>query len=168
MATWPPTTASQEGAAYTDYVSVTDDSGTLTLEVPAEWSDVATSSVDNDGVTYRRIEASTDREQFHATFGVPGVTFLAVPTAGASPEDLLYGFGVNGCTEGDITDYDDGVFVGKYQLYTKCDGGDAVYLVLVSHLVDHTDTSYVTSVQAVTSADLDVLDHILQTFNAAS
>ena len=48
------------------------------------------------------------------------------------------------------------------------DFADAVYLVLVSHLVDNTDTYYVTSMQAVTTADLDVLDHILKTFNAAS
>lgn len=157
----------EEGAAYTDYVQVTDDTGTLTLEVPAEWADIATSPLENEGETYPRIEAATDIDSFNSTFGVPGVKFLAVPAAGANIDDLLYGFGVNDCTDGGITDYDDGAFVGKYQVWEACAGTDALYLVLVTNLIGHPDTLYVTTIQAVTTADLDALDHILQTFNAA-
>ena len=101
------------------------------------------------------------------TFDVPGVKFLAVPMAGANMRDLLYGFGVNGCTDAGISDYNDGVFVGQYQLYEDCGGTGALYLVLVTSLVTGGDTFYVTTVQALSTADLAALDHILQTFDAA-
>jgi serine protease Do len=157
-----------EAADYTQYVSVTDDTGTLTLEVPAQWSDISTSPLQGDnGESYPQIQAATDLEGFNTTYGVPGVMFLSAPTNGASIEEFLDGFAVDGCTDGGISEYNDGVFVGGYQLWENCAGTEAIYVVLATNLVSGTDTTYITTVQAVTSADLDALDHILKTFNAA-
>ena len=60
-----------------------DDTHTITVDVPAAWTDVDTSAVSNpDGTLSPAISASTDL----ATFGtpamrsVPGVFFVALPT----------------------------------------------------------------------------------------
>ncbi|MBI5087755.1 MAG: trypsin-like peptidase domain-containing protein, partial [Actinobacteria bacterium] len=146
----------EEAADYTDYVSVTDDSGTLTLEVPAQWSDISTSALQgDDGVTYPQIQASSDLNGFTTTWGVPGVMFMSAPAGGDSIESVLDGFSIaDQCSDGGITDYSDGVFVGKYQLWENCGGTETIYLVLVTNLVSSADTFYITTVQAVTSADL--------------
>lgn len=155
----------EQAADYTDYVKVTDDSGTLTIEVPVQWADVRTSAIDNNGVAYPRIEASTDLTKFNSGFGVPGVRFLSVPIPNSNFDELLDVFSVDGCTDGGITEFNDGTFVGKFQLWKGCAGTSAIYLVLVTNLVGNTDNAYVTTVQAVTSADVDALDHILKTFS---
>jgi len=154
-----------DSVEYTDYVKVTDDSGTLTIEVPAEWTDMRTSAIENNGVPYPRIEASPDLAEFNSGYSVPGVRFLSVPIPGSNLDELLDVFAVKGCTDGGINEFNDGVFVGKSQMWKKCDGTATIYLVLVTNLVGNSDTSYVTTVQAVTLADIGVLDHILKTFN---
>jgi serine protease Do len=157
----------EEAAEYTEYVSVTDDSGTLTLEVPAAWSDVSTAPLVSGDQSYPQIQAATDLDGFNTTYGVSGVMFMSAPADGGSIEQVLEGFAVDQCFDGGITDYNDGVFVGKYQLWEQCAGTEAIYLVLVTNLVSSADIFYITTVQAVTTADLDALDHILTTFNAA-
>lgn len=150
---------------YAGYAELTDDSGTMTVEVPIEWSDVSTSAFETDASSYPQIQASMDIDAFNSTYSVPGMKFLSVPTADDALDELLDIFSVSGCTDGGITDYDDGVFAGKYQLWGQCDGTTASYFVLATDLIAGGDNSYVLIVQMVTSADLGALNHILETFN---
>ncbi|MDP1795037.1 MAG: hypothetical protein Q8K63_12960 [Acidimicrobiales bacterium] len=150
---------------YAGYEKLTDDSGTMTVEVPIEWSDVSTSAFETDASSYPQIQASMDIDAFNSTYSVPGMKFLSVPTAGGALDELLDIFSVSGCTDGGITDYDDGVFAGKYQLWGQCDGTTASYFVLATDLISGGDNSYVLIVQMVTSADLGALNQILATFN---
>ena len=153
---------------YTEYVTITDDSGKLTVEVPVEWADIDATAVESFGLLWPRVEASPDLDEFDAAFAVPGVRFLAVPATGGTLDDMVEAFAVGGCTAGELKDYDDSVFVGRYQLYTQCDGTAAAYLVLAADLVSGADARYVVVVQAVTSADLVALDRILESFNAVA
>lgn len=158
-------TGMPEAADYTEYVKLVDDSGTLTMEVPAEWVDVETTAIDNGGALYPTIEASTDLAVYSAGFDVPGARFMSMPIPASNVLEVLDVFSVQECVAGEIKDYDDGVFAGKYQLYTACGGGSAAFFVLVTSLATDPATTYVTTVQAVTSADLTALDHILGSFN---
>jgi serine protease Do len=159
-----------DASEYTTYVPVTDDTGTLTLEIPAEWAQVDTTPItDANGNVVPKVEASTDLEAFTTTYNAPGVQFAALPSSDWTVDSVLAQFAQSeGCTDGGISDYDDGVFVGKYQLWENCGGSDTIFVVLASNSVAGGASTYLTSVQAVTSADLDALDHILGTFNATA
>ena len=88
------------------------------MVVPGSWTDVDTAPV---GVI-PTIEASTDRQPYHATFDVAGVTYRAAPfTAGHRDRRQEFGL-TSGCANEAIVPYDDGVFVGSQLIYTECDG----------------------------------------------
>lgn len=155
---------------YSQYVTVTDDTGSLTLEIPAEWADVATSSLDDGaGNALPRIEASNDLDAFASSFSAPGVQFVALPAAAWTIDDVLSQFGQSeGCTDGGVSEYDDGKFVGRYQIWENCGGdGGPLFVVLATNLAAGGSATYLTSVQALTTADLAALDRILSTFDAA-
>lgn len=164
-ATVPPA-----ATTYSTYVPVTDDTGTLTVEVPAEWSDIITTTiadVDGDGDQLPRIEASTNLSSFESTFVDPGVEFIAAKASDHPIDNLLSLFEQSSsCTDGGTFDYDDGAFVGKYQVWEDCDSTTAQLIVLAtSASAGDGTTTYATVVQVVTEADLEALDHIIATFN---
>ena len=65
----------------------------------------------------------------------------------------------------DLTDPDgDQVYTGVYDQYSNCAGAGSVIIVLAAEPAAQ-NYSVVVQVQVVTDADLDALDHILNTFN---
>jgi serine protease Do len=155
------------GESYTEYVSVTDDTGVLTVEVPAEWADVDTTpGADDEGGSIPYIAASTDLDGFMNTWATPGMQFGALPASFGSVEDVLATFAPGeDCTDQGVVDYDDGAFAGSYQLWEDCGGSGAAYVVLATTPSTGDPFVFVTIVQAVTEADLEALDHIFGTFN---
>ena len=156
------------GVAYTDFVEVTDDSGTLTVEVPLEWFDTDTTPiVADDGTLIPRIEAAPDLDSFRTAFDTPGVQFAAAPAAQFAVADVLELFGQSAaCTDAGTFDYDDGKFAGRYQIWTDCGGTDTKFVVLGTNATTgDASTTYATIVQVVTEADLGALDHIMNTFD---
>ena len=161
---------SDAAQAYTDYVSVTDDLGVLTVEVPAQWADVDTApDVDDAGNEIPYIAAATDLESFLGSWDDPGMLFGALSADGYTPEDLLsaYSFG-EACTDGGITEYDDGSFVGAYQVWEGCGGTETMYVVLATSPTAGGPYVFLTAVQVVSEADLGALDHIFATFNTSA
>ncbi|MEZ5249680.1 MAG: hypothetical protein R2713_10840 [Ilumatobacteraceae bacterium] len=78
------------GAAYTDYVTVTDVSGVLTVSVPTAWADVDGAPIDIDGVSSPSIIASSSVAEYNSRWDVPGVQFVASQAlVGYSPDELL-------------------------------------------------------------------------------
>ena len=157
------------GEAYTEYVSVTDDLGVLTVEVPAAWTDVDTApDTDEAGNTIPYIAAAPSLTEFLETWTTPGMLFGALSASEWTVDELLstYTFGEH-CSDGGVHEYDDGAFAGAYQLWENCGGTSSSYVVLATNFTAGSDYVYLTAVQVVTSADLDALDHILRTFNAA-
>lgn len=156
-------------AAYVDYQSIVDDTGSIVIEVPVQWSDVDPApATDDAGAPIPYILASTDRQAWHNTFDVPGVLFVKLGPAGDIPALLLdYGDFSAACTDLGLVDYSDPVFTGQYQVWDACAGTPTAVVVLAAVPADNTYTALML-VQIVSDADLEALDRIFQTFNVIS
>lgn len=157
----------QSTDTYTDYVGITDDSGALYMEVPVEWSDVDGSNWVSDGAVFgAQLIAAPSVEGFNTTWETPGVQMLAsAQLANSNMGELLDFFDFStDCTYDSRNPYEDPVFTGQYDLYTNCGGAGSTIIVLAA---EPTDRSYsvILVAQALTSADFDAIDQVLNTFN---
>lgn len=162
-------TTSNGTATYENFVGIYDDSQAIYVEVPAEWADVDGSNwVDDDDGTVLGSElmAAPDLNEFSTTYTTPGVQILA----GAYFGDITMGELVDffdfssDCTYDGRFDYADPVYTGVYDQYSNCADAGSVIIVLGAEPAAK-NYSVIVLVQAVTEADLDALDHILNTFN---
>lgn len=163
------------GVAY-DYTIITDDSGLLSIEVPVAWNDIDGTlwgdASDPLGVAVR---AAPDLQAWNDTWSTPGVFFgasvdllegLTDAERQAMPDDVLDLDSFNysdSCTYDGRYEYSDPLYAGKYDLWIDCGDVDSLYIVLA---VLPGDLSYfvLVDVLVVTDADLDALDHILNSF----
>jgi serine protease Do len=162
-------TALDAGVTYTDYYQIVDDTGLLTVEVPVEWSDVTTYELDTGFGFVPGIQASPDIED-PATPGIVMYMFLDVDSQ-TPPDEFLDSFAIDGCSE-TRDNYEDAVSYGRYSAI-DCGDGSAVFNIVVNPFVDldgnpsdsgAVNIAIVVRVLAWTEADLDALDHIIQTF----
>lgn len=161
-----------EGESYTEFVSVTDDTGKLAVEVPAEWNDISGAETDlGDGLLAPSILASPDIAAFN-TYDQPGAQLLLLedvgdPNAGIEPglDAGAETFATDCTTSEGRSDYDDGLYVGKFDTYSGCGASGSSFFVLA---VTEPGTEFliIVAVNAVTTADLEALDHVLSTFIA--
>ncbi|MBN1315301.1 MAG: PDZ domain-containing protein, partial [Anaerolineales bacterium] len=152
---------------YAEYVQVTDDTGSISVEIPWEWSDIDGSVWEDEGeVLGAAIVASSDVDAYYESYAIPGVIFLAseqLATMGDATDLLdLFEFGQDCSFEGRY-EYEDALYAGYYDLYSYCDSNDMV-LVVVAALPEDQSFASLLVVQAITDADLDAIDHILDTF----
>ncbi|MCC6601954.1 MAG: serine protease [Anaerolineae bacterium] len=159
------TTSGTGGGTYTNYVSITDDSGLLTLDVPAEWRDVDGSAWESDGeVIGLSVTAAPNLNDYYGTWTTPGVTFNATDQLDFTVDELLDAFDFSSdCTPTARTEYSDAVYAGKYDVWSNCGGTDTLLVVLAAEPADQSYLALIT-VQVVTDADLDALDTIFNTF----
>ena len=153
-----------------DYVTVTDDSGAITLEAPASWTQVDGAAVtDANGAVWEAVSVSPDLAGFEGTWGTPGATVYASQTAGLTPDasaDLLtVGLAEQGCVSTGREPFDDGLHTGVWEIFTGC-GGQATFVVVGANDYDGTYSVLVAG-QTITDSDLDALDQVLATFYAA-
>jgi serine protease Do len=163
-------TSTDTGAvAYTDYQTINDDTGTITVDVPVEWSAIDPAPIVNDdGTQTPYIAAATDLTSFLETFDSPGMLFaLMPPTTDLAADLALYAPGEGVCTDLGITDYSDPVFTGKYQVWDACGGTNTALVVLEAQPADGSYTALIL-VQATSDADFEALDRIFGTFNVIS
>lgn len=159
---------SADGASYTDYVIVSDESGTLSVSVPAEWVDIDGAPVDIAGVSSPSIVASSDVAAFNAQWDVPGVQFVAsTALAGLAADELLDLANQGACTSIGREDYDDGAFRGRFEAFSDCGGTGASSIVVAAESADGT-IGVLVVVQVVTDADLVALDEVLRSFNTVA
>jgi serine protease Do len=157
------------GSTYTEFVGIYDDAQAVYVEVPVEWAEVDGSNWidDTDGtVLGSQLLAAPNISEFSSTYTTPGVQILA--SAGLGGEDMntlvdFFDFSTD-CTYDGRFDYSDPVFTGVYDQYSNCADQGSVIIVLGAEPADRT-YALILLVQAVTDADLDALDHILNTFN---
>lgn len=159
------TGAPDSAASYRDYVSITDDSGQLTLDVPAEWSDIDGSAWVLDGEEIGlSVTAAPSIAGFNDTWETPGVFFGVTDQFDATTDELLdaYDFSES-CTLDSRSPYSDAVYTGSFDVWTGCGGADTL-LVVVG--VEPEDASYLglVVVQVVSEADLEALDRVIETF----
>ncbi|MFN3254596.1 MAG: hypothetical protein ACE37B_02780 [Ilumatobacter sp.] len=111
-----------------DVQSVSDESGTITVDVPSTWTQVD-GRPDGD---LRQLVAAPDTAAFLAAFNRPGVIIVAgdapagngAEAGAAGLEGIATSIGADGCTLVESIDYDDGVYVGTENTY-QCPGTDA-------------------------------------------
>ena len=155
-----------DGGATGEFVTVTDDAGIVSVEVPADWADVDGSSyTDEQGVEWARIAASSDLAAYRSSWATPGleVTASAEALSTASIDDILAANETvpsASCTEEGRDAYDDGYYTGTYSLWTDCGDAGAGYLVVAA--TDSAMThAIVIQVQANSDEDIAAVDRAL-------
>jgi hypothetical protein len=155
-----------------DFMTITDDFGSVQLEVPVEWAETSGEPWYFDGdVIGAELIAAPDLDGFLETWDVPGVMFsvsddLARLAGYLQLLDIMQDELLTDCEFDGRFDYEDTIYRGKYDLFKKCGGpGGAAYMVLSAVSKDD-QFSYLILVetQMVSDSDRDVADHILDTF----
>jgi serine protease Do len=155
------------GAVSYEYTEVTDDTGSLTMQVPAVWDDLDGSGWQFDGeLIGQALAAAPDLESFLGTWATPGVFFGAseVLAETTEPGDFLDATEFSAdCTYEGRSDYEDAAYTGAFDVWGNCAGTDTALIVVEAYPPGDL-FAVVVQVQAVTEADLEALDTILQTF----
>ena len=160
------------GDGYSEYVWVYDDFGSIQMQVPAGWDDIDGGVwSENEDVVGGMISASPDLDGFLNTWETPGVIFgasddLASYLGYQELLDVLRPDFMDVCELDGRVDYEDAIYRGKYDLFTKCGGpGGAKWLQLAAVSKDD-QFAFLILVQAqiVNEEDWEVVDQILATF----
>lgn len=159
----------EAGSSYSGFTQVSDDSGTISVEIPNEWTSVDGAPITLEGGgQWANLTASTNVQAYNETWNTPGVSITAAAAADVDA-DLATVLGqfsegaLGACTDDGQQPYDDGMYTGLIQYLSNCGGtgASAVYIA-----ASPADASFVVLVQAqmVTEADLAALDQIVATF----
>jgi serine protease Do len=161
------------GGATGDFVTVSDDSGIVSVDVPAGWSDIDGSPfTDEHGNNWARLVASSDLDSYFSSWNTPGLAVMA-------SEDALFTSTIDeildettadlpgaGCTEETRDAFEDSYYKGTFSYWTGCGDTGASYLVVSAMDMGMTH-AIVVAVQANTDADLAVADRALGSFYAS-
>lgn len=163
------TTDEAAEATYAEYTTVTDDTGAITVEIPAEWSDVdGAPYTGSDGLARTDVRASSDLEAFQTTWSTPGMIFTASSALAQGSNEFTLLDELNGqltsqCTYEGRQPYADPLYTGQFDTYTECGGAGAAYVVVAAVPENR---AYVIQVQIQINSDrdLEAADRILNTF----
>ncbi len=160
-------------ATYETFVEVWDDTETIVMEIPLEWSadvDGRPFLADDESIYALDVQASSDLEAFWSTYSTPGVRFLASRRLAADYNEstLLDEFGgaYEECIYDGRYEYDDGLYTGFYDLYYEC-GEIASIIVELAAVPESRAFIMFLQIQAISDADLDAMERILDTFFVA-
>jgi serine protease Do len=151
--------------SYTEFVTVSDDSGSITASIPAEWSDINGEPNVEFGPS---LYAAPNLESFLGTYGTPGVIIEATGSRGVADIDFTLDeldFSTE-CTYVGRSPYADVLYTGSLDEYSNC-GGSATSVFVVA--VTPEDGSFLARllIQAVEPRDLDAADQIFNSFVAS-
>lgn len=150
---------------YSEYVSISDDGGTISAEVPVEWLEIDGAPNPNFGPS---LYAAPNLSEFTDTFTTPGVIIEATSARTAADIDSTLdeiSFS-DACTYEGRAPYSDALYSGSIDTWSNCAESGSITLVLA---VTPADGSYLARIliQAVEERDLDAADQILATFIAS-
>lgn len=153
------------GPTYSEYTTVTDDTGAISVEVPVEWAETDGAPNPEFGPS---IYASPELQAFIDTWGTPGVIVEVSSTrTSAETEAVLNELDLSAdCTKESREPYEDALYSGLLDVWINCGGGETVALALA---VSPPAGNYVIRLlfQAVEDRDLDAADRALSTFVAS-
>ncbi len=152
--------SSGAAAGYANYRRVSDNSGSIVVDVPAEWSDV-------DGRAFEigpGLVAAPDVDAYNNGYSTPGVSILASRDLSRNPDAVLDEFSFPACTASGRGNYSDGKFTGRVSRYESCDGRDTAIVVIAAVPPDSSYTILVV-VQLVEPRDAEALDTIVTSFD---
>ena len=146
---FPSTTGPGTGGNdYETYISARDDTGTITVKVPLEWSDITT-SLGRDGQPLLVAAPTIEGEGgFYDGFGTPGVSITVEPGASDDLDAVLDEYNETACTRQSRGAYPRPESMTEG--FTSCDGTDTdlIHIVFNDRLQDLT---VIVRVQIVTS-----------------
>jgi serine protease Do len=154
------------------FMVITDDYNSIEMEVPLTWDDYNGEPwYDGGDVVGAQLIVSPDLQGFLNTWNVPGVRFsvsddLASLAGYLQLLNLVREDFMTECELEDRYDYEDNLYRGKYDIFTKCGGpGGPSYMVLSAVSRDD-QFSYLilVEVQLLSDEDWDYAQHILDTF----
>ena len=163
---------SQPGStAESGYTEVTDDTGSIAVDVPVECDEVNTSpsSIFENLEEGPVIAASPDMDGFYNTYETPGVYFAASETILQEYDEnaVLDSFDRSGdcdLVDDGRQDYDDGTYTGRINFWTNCGGVEGRgALDLAAVPADRSFLLYL-HVKIVSEADGQAAEQILNTF----
>ncbi len=134
--------AANAQTAEPEFVTVSDETETISLRVPVEWSDLFSEPCDlGDGPIGVSFMAAPDTQLFYDTWDTPGIFIAVSPELAAGvegPEEVLDFFDLSGdCTYGDRYEYTTLALDGLYDVWTECGGvADALFVVMAATPVD--------------------------------
>lgn len=141
--------------------AASDDSGTLSIEVPREWVDVSGSEWVVDGREVGpSVTAAPDVDAWYSSWDTPGV-FVGVSTTDFSPQIGDFS-GI--CTTGKVDGRSIGTLSGTVQTWSQCGGESNDFYVFIG---GPADASYTVLVQLVSlnGTGLETLERVLETFS---
>lgn len=141
--------------------AASNDSGTLSIEVPGEWVDVFGSEWVVDGREVGpSVTAAPDVDAWYSSWDTPGV-FVGVSTTDFSPQIGDFS-GI--CTTGKVDERSIGTLSGTVQTWSQCGGESNDFYVFIG---GPADASYTVLVQLVSldETGLETLERVLETFS---
>ena len=153
-------------AAAGEFVTVTDDTGTLTVDVPAEWTDRETHpEIDSaTGAQVPTIKAAPSLSGLIDSFAGSGLFFQATPTP--APEDLIGAIeaatvaDAAECASGQIDVFTESSLRLARRILRDCGGGITDLFVLVGELDQEGWTVFVV-IQVAAEADQALVEPIV-------
>lgn len=149
------------GGEYT-YDRVVDDSESIVIEVPSEWTDRVTGPYTPTGLP--SIQASADVDAFLNNWSEPGLIYTQMEVTD-DPGQVITNmdFGAD-CVDDGRQDYSDGLFTGYYHRYSDCGGSGNQVVALAATPTDESFTALLV-VQMMHDRDVLALDQAFATFN---
>jgi hypothetical protein len=130
-------------------VTIVDDTDFLTVTVPVDWDEHETfSSMRDDGSDRPQISAAPSLQQFFETFTGSGLYIVAIPPTTDPAVVLAQNDWTGICSDGGITAYDDGRFIGQQQTWLNCDDGTSRFVQFAVRPVDNSFTMFLQVAQA--------------------
>ena len=148
-------------------MTIEDETGTISVTVPTAWADIDGSSTDlGDGIGVAVGDRLTEHRRFPSVMDDTGNGIPRQPHASRQfrAGELLGLIAPTDCITQGRNPYDDGFFVGEFEVFTDCGGSDTQYYAVASTSIDGA-YGVVVAVQVVSDADLEALDNILGSFN---
>jgi Protein of unknown function (DUF2510) len=151
---------------YSDYMTVTDDSGMIRVDVPVEWPDIDGSAyVFEDGIEIPAVTVASDIDGFVGSYESPGVEVRATDISVTDIPTALAAFEQIECTSYGSQSYEDPAFVGEIELYAECPGTDTVVVVLAAEYKPDPDRIAIVVAQLVEDRDVEAVGRVLDTFD---
>lgn len=161
------------------YAQVTDGTGALGMEVPAEWEVVTGADSEGGGTNSwssvagesieSSITAAPDLNAWQYTPGAAGAYVVASRTLAQNyTDDELLAFPSfdfsGGCQSGAVEDFDQAPFSGKTRAWTNCSGNAEFTVYNVAAASEGRECVVVAQIAAIGEADREVAQHIRDTF----
>lgn len=154
---------------YSSYVTITDDTGAIQVDVPAEWGEVdGRPYTDEQGRQLFDVRIAPDLEGFLNTWDVPGLIITASREVAQTENEItLLDETVDAfsgvCTYLGREEYDDGLYTGHADVFDACGGTPTGYIILGA-VPDSRAFVIRVQVQVVGERDLDALATALNSF----